>query len=146
MLMSNFIDILTNKILQTAVIAYLTASMIKIIISFIQNKKFDLSLLLALGGMPSAHSATVSSLAVATGLREGFNSTLFALALIFALVTMRDACGVRAAVGKQANILEYISTHLLKFTIKDLDKVVGHTPLQVLIGGILGVFTALIFV
>ena len=101
-------SIFQNSILLATFIAWIAAQSIKIIIGVIRERKFDFRWLLGTGGMPSSHSAAVSALAMSIGMKYSFDSALFGLALIFALIVMFDAQGVRRAAGKQASILNRI--------------------------------------
>lgn len=97
------------------------------------------------GGMPSSHSAIVVCLTIMIGKQEGFQSPIFALSSIFALVTMYDAAGVRRAVGKQAMILNNIIKNQKLTNAEKLQEMTGHTPIQVLTGAILGLIIGAIF-
>jgi uncharacterized protein len=100
------------------------------------------------GGMPSAHSAAVSALSMAVGMRSGFNSVLFAVTLYFSLIVMYDAAGLRRAAGRQAAILNRLMHEHFVEAEADrhrLMELLGHTPLQVLVGAILGVASALVW-
>ena len=133
-----------NLILGLAVIAWFVAQVLKFIINLILHKKLDLELLLSSGGMPSSHSSFVCACAVSIGRIEGFGSSLFALSVVLALVVMYDACNVRRAAGEQARILNYIVEHWDKMSPavvgEELKELLGHTPLQVLMGALLGAF------
>lgn len=142
-------EFITNKVVITAFIAWATAQILKTITHAIVYKKIDFKRLLGDGGMPSCHSAVVSSTALAIGLIEGFNSSLFALAAVVAIVVMHDASGVRLETGKQAKIIKDMSQFIeslnnIKFDDESLKEFVGHTHLQVFMGAILGVIVALI--
>ena len=113
----------------------------------IKDHKFDFKRILGAGGMPSSHSAVVCSLAVLIGKDYGFSSATFALALIFAAVVMYDACGVRRAAGKQAKLLnKIISTPgLTGVQVQErLVEVLGHTPVQVVVGALIGIIAGAI--
>ncbi|MCC6650767.1 MAG: divergent PAP2 family protein [Candidatus Eisenbacteria bacterium] len=100
------------------------------------------------GGMPSSHSASVAALSVAIGLQEGFTSALFGVTLYFSLVVMYDAAGLRRAAGKQAEVLNrLIETHFRspQGDTQKLMELLGHTPLEVLVGGLLGAASALLW-
>lgn len=101
------------------------------------------------GGMPSSHSAFVSSLATLVGINNGFSSDLFAVTAVFSLITMYDATGVRRAVGKQATVLNRLirdlsRTHDRELIYGELKELVGHTPVEVFAGALLGIAIALI--
>ena len=124
--------------------------MFKCISNLILTKKFSIERLFGDGGMPSGHSATVVSVAVATGLYEGFDSPIFAVAMIVAIVVMHDAMNVRYQAGKQAELLNAMADMFEKLTGADLPneeklkELLGHTPLQVAAGCLLGIATAII--
>lgn len=142
-------QLLSNYPLMTAVLSWFVAQVLKTAIDAYFNKGINWERMTGSGGMPSSHSSTVVSLAVAIGVSYGADSTLFALALIFAIVVMYDATGVRRETGKQAVILNrLLLDNPFSWTGEEFDKklkeYVGHTPLQVLMGAILGVLIALI--
>ena len=121
---------------------------LKVTRGVIQERKFNFKWLIGTGGMPSSHAAGATALATACGLYAGFDSTLFALATVFALVTMFDAQGVRRSAGQQAAILNQIIDDMYwrqKFEADRLKELIGHTPTQVLVGGVLGILFACFF-
>lgn len=136
-----------NRILLSAVSGWLMAQVLKTIIHFYFTKKFVAERLVGSGGMPSCHSATVCSLATSTGIQFGVGSFEFAIATIFAIVVMYDAIGVRRETGNQAKIInemmEIFESMNKELSTEDkLKELVGHTPLQVLVGSILGILIA----
>ncbi len=135
--------ILDNRILLVAIAACLIAQVLKLIIDFIQNGKVSAKVLTTTGGMPSAHSALVTALATGVGQSLGWKSAEFAIAAIFAIIVMYDAAGVRQAAGKQARILNQMVDELFsedhKFNEEKLKELLGHTPVQVIAGSILGI-------
>jgi uncharacterized protein len=135
-------QILDNRILLVAIAACLIAQVLKLIIDLIQNGKFSVKVLTTTGGMPSAHSALVTALAAGVGAE-------FAIATIFAIVVMYDAAGVRQAAGKQARILNQMVDELFsedhKFNEEKLKELLGHTPVQVIAGSVLGIVISLLF-
>ncbi|MCR4674673.1 MAG: divergent PAP2 family protein [Lachnospiraceae bacterium] len=137
-------ELLSNKILITGGIAWASAQVLKTIIFAIVNRTLDFKRLLGDGGMPSAHSATVTSIAVSFGLYLGFDSPTFTLAAIFALIVMHDAMGVRLETGKQAKVLNDLIKIIYDDTPPDqkLKEFVGHTPSQVISGFFLGTIVA----
>lgn len=142
-------QLLSNYPLMSAVLAWFVAQVIKTAIDAYFNKGINWERMTGSGGMPSSHSSTVVSLAIATGISYGVDSTLFAIALIFAIVVMYDATGVRRETGKQAVILNrLLSDNPFSWTGKEFEKklkeYVGHSPFQVLMGAILGIFIAVI--
>ena len=141
------IDLLTNKFLLVALSSWFVAQVLKTVLYALETKKLDISRLFGDGGMPSGHSATVTSLATFCGLHFGFNSYQFALAGILAIIVCHDATGVRLETGKQAAVLNEIieAFELLapdKISEANLKEFVGHTPIQVLAGILLGIANA----
>ena len=142
----DFLKILTNPVLLVPACSWLIAQVLKAIINAIINKKFAWDRLVGDGGMPSGHSATVTALATMSGLVKGFDSVEFAIAMIFAIVVMHDAMGVRRETGKQAVSIikmaellnDYFSEHDEHIKTDKLKVLVGHTPLQVICGALLG--------
>ena len=114
----------------------------KMLIAFIKTRNVSLHYLMSTGGMPSAHSATVSGLATAIGMTEGFGSPLFAMALTYAIITMFDASTVRRAAGQQAALLNEIVRELFKehrLRNKRLKELLGHTRVEVFMGMLVGI-------
>ena len=142
-------ELASNPFLITSVTSWFIAQLIKVIINFCVTKKLVWERLFGDGGMPSGHSATVSSLAVFAALRCGCSSFEFAVCAILAIIVCHDAMGVRQEAGKQAMVINDMVAQfekLLKQDIVDIDlkELVGHTPLQVLAGITLGVANALV--
>ena len=141
-------DILNNYALICSMLGWFIASVAKIIIILIREKRFDFRKLFASGGMPSSHSATVSSLAAAVVKTDGLKSTSFAIAFMFAFIVMYDASGVRRAAGEQARILNQLVNNLSEnkpvYLKKNLKELIGHTPLEVVVGALLGILIVLI--
>ena len=127
-------------------IAAFIAQFIKVVTYLCTHKKINFKIFTTTGGMPSAHSASVVGLSTAVGLIRGFDSIEFAIALGYALVVMYDAAGVRRAAGKQAACLNRILNDFYKHEIQEiggkLKELLGHTPLQVFWGAILGIVYA----
>ena len=139
------IQIIKNKIFTTTLSAWIIAQITKVTIGVIKEKKFDFRWFVGTGGMPSSHAAGASCLTTAIGLEYGFNSVYFALAASFAIVVMFDAQGVRRASGRQARILNKIMEDIYwKKRIHDnqLRELIGHTPIEVIVGFLLGVTIA----
>lgn len=127
--------------------AWILAQLIKLILYMHRTGRFDPAFLLRLGGMPSSHSATVTAVALSIGLRYGFSSGIFALALTFAVVVMIDAQSVRRATGLQARLLNQIVDELFRehhLSQQKLAVLLGHTRLEVVLGMLLGLVTALL--
>ncbi|KAJ7957599.1 Acid phosphatase/vanadium-dependent haloperoxidase-related protein [Quillaja saponaria] len=138
--------IFTNYPLISAVVAFAIAQFIKFFTTWYKEKRWDLKQLVGSGGMPSSHSATVTALAASIGFQEGLGGPLFATALILACIVMYDATGVRLQAGRQAEVLNQIvyelpAEHPLAES-RPLRELLGHTPLQVIVGGLLGIITA----
>jgi|SRR3989339_84690 len=141
-------SIFNNKILVITMVVWAIAQGIKVFVGVVREKKFNFKWFIGTGGMPSSHAAGATALAVSCGLQEGFSSVIFALAAVFAMVTMFDAQGVRRSAGQQAVILNQILEDIyLKGELenKRLLELIGHTPLQVIIGSILGMVLAIFF-
>ena len=147
--MSWFIDLVTNPFLLTSLSGWAVAQVLKVIINGVVYKKWDIERLFGDGGMPSGHSATVSSLACITGLVYGTSSFEFAFTLILAIIVCHDAAGVRLETGKQAKVLNEImkgidiifSHEVAEVKLKEM---VGHTHAQVVAGVVLGILDAII--
>jgi len=141
--MQDFGDILDNSVLLVAIVACLIAQASKVVVDLIKNGKVNFRFLVTTGGMPSAHSALVTSLATGVGQTSGWASPEFAIATIFAVIVMYDAAGVRQAAGKQARILNQMIDELFsehhKFNEDRLKELLGHTPFQVIVGLALGI-------
>ena len=135
-------DLFSNPFLLTGVGSWLVAQVIKTIIHCIIYKKLDFERLYGDGGMPSGHSATVASLATICGLTYGLDSVEFAIAAILAIIVCHDATGVRRETGRHAEILNELLKSLETGKMVDLKELVGHTPVQVMAGILIGVANA----
>ena len=136
-------QLISNRILIAGMAAWASAQILKTITYAIVNRTLDLKRLLGDGGMPSAHSATVTAIAVATGFIEGFDSSIFAVAIMLAFIVMHDAMGVRLETGKQAKVINDMIKLVYTEDMSPEEKLkefVGHTPSQVVAGFVLGVF------
>lgn len=137
-----------NKLLIAALIGWFVAQFLKVLICLIKLKKMDWHRLFGSGGMPSSHSAFVTALAVSAARFCGLESTEFAISTAFAIVVMYDAAGVRRAAGEQAKILNYMMDHWSETTPdrfqKDLKELLGHTPIEVIAGALLGILIGLL--
>ena len=149
--MDFLLQIITNRILVVGVASWFLAQVFKTISNFILTKKFSIERLFGDGGMPSAHSATVTAVAATAGMECGFDSPVFAVAAILAIIVMHDAMGVRLEAGKQAQVInEMIQTFVKLGDTKisaetKLKEFVGHTPIQVFAGFLLGLLIAILF-
>ena len=139
-------DLLRNPFLLTSVAAWFTSQTLKIFTHAIAYREWDVKRFFGDGGMPSSHTANVSSLAVFAGLAYGFASFQFAIGALFTMIVCRDAVGVRMETGKQNMIINELKKMIESKEIAEikLKKFVGHTPLQVLGGLIVGISVALI--
>lgn len=142
-------ELLYNQVFWTALLANLLAQTLKLFLYYLLEGRFQWERFLETGGMPSSHSATVSALAVAVGLEEGFGSSLFAVAAVLALIVMYDATGIRRAAGLHAQLLNQLVQELQRVLEKGpapepLKELLGHTYLEVLVGALLGAFVALL--
>jgi uncharacterized protein len=138
------------EILIVSVCAWAIAQLIKVIVVYIQKKRFDFRTLIATGGMPSSHSAIVSALATSVALVDGLNSVSFAISVVFALIVIYDSAGMRRSVGRQAVVLNRVIKELrerrsIGYFEKDLRELMGHTTFQVIIGACLGVAVSFIW-
>ncbi len=147
--MKFFIDFFSNSILMAILLSWFIAQALKVILVLITSHKFDFRRFVESGGMPSSHSSLVMTLVAMIGRVEGIQSTVFALAVAFAVIVMYDAMGVRRAAGEHAKTINMIieewlpdSDVLMEDRLKEL---IGHTPLQVLMGAILGLLIGLLF-
>lgn len=145
--MNEFAEIFSNKYIIVPLLLWVAVQTFKVIWDLITTKKFNFKRILGAGGMPSSHSAVVTSLAMLIGKSEGFSSPIFAMAVIFACVVMYDAAGVRRAAGKQAQLLNKIvnTPGLSGVQVQEkLVEVLGHTPIQVFVGALLGIIVGAI--
>lgn len=145
--MNDFIAFVQNKYIYVPFFLWFGIQLFKLIYDLVTTKKFNFKRIMGAGGMPSSHSAVVAGLATLIGKYEGVNTPIFALALIVAFVVMYDACGVRRAAGKQAALLNKLieTPGLTGVQVSErLVEVLGHTPVQVFVGGVIGVIAGLI--
>ncbi len=143
-----FLVLGSNRLFISAVIGWVTAQVLKTLINVLMTKEFHAERLVGSGGMPSSHSSTVCALTTAAGIVYGIGSSEFAISFVLAMIVMYDAMGVRRETGKQAKLLNLmVSTfnHEYKGLPEELLKeYIGHTPLQVLAGAVLGIVLAFI--
>ena len=143
-----FYEIISNKVLIIPLCSWAVAQFLKVIVVLIQKKQLDFHYFVISGGMPSSHSAFVGSLATAVAFVDGLSSVTFGISVVLALVIMYDAAGLRQAVGQQSVVLNRIMRELkmrrpVAEVGRDLRELIGHTPFQVIVGGLLGIFVAL---
>lgn len=144
---NDFFAFVQNKYIYIPFILWFGIQLFKLIWDLATTKKFNFKRLMGAGGMPSSHSAVVAGLATLIGKYEGLNSAVFAVSLIMAFVVMYDACGVRRAAGKQAELLNKIveTPGLTGLQVQEkLIEVLGHTPVQVFVGALIGVIVGCI--
>ena len=145
--MNNFIGFLQNKFIYVPFLLWFFIQLFKVVYDLVTTKKFNFKRIMGAGGMPSSHSAVVTGLATLVGKYEGVDTPIFAVSLILAAVVMYDACGVRRAAGKQASLLNKIieTPGLTGMEVSErLVEVLGHTPIQVFVGAIIGIIVGLI--
>lgn len=143
--MNFFPEILRNKVLVVSLISWSIAQISKVVILLITTKKFDFGRLVGSGGMPSSHSAFVTALSTGVGIVYGWDSPVFAISIAYAMVVMYDAAGVRRSAGKQAEILNIMIREVIEHKgLKEerLKELIGHTPIEVIVGAALGVIIA----
>jgi uncharacterized protein len=136
-----------NRVLISAFLAWAIAQISKTIFELFRQRKLIISRLVSSGGMPSSHSALVTGLATATGRLDGVGSTAFAISVVLAGIVMYDAAGVRRAVSIQARILNQMLDEVFAghpIAEKRLRELIGHTPFQVFVGGLLGIVVGLL--
>ena len=147
--MNWLLELLTNPFLLTSLSSWFVAQVLKTIIHAIETQKLDFERLIGDGGMPSGHSATVTSLSAFCGLSFGFGSFQFAVTAILAIIVCHDAMGVRLETGKQAEVINELTKTIellssKEWTQEKLKEFVGHTPIQVLAGILLGIVNAIV--
>lgn len=152
-------DYIFNFPLWSALIAIGIAQAVKVPLAYIATRKFDWTLFTSTGGMPSSHSAAVTALATGIALEEGINSPLFAIATIFGIIVMFDATGIRRHAGYHATVINQLVTDFNKLMHevkewpkkeetekrKELKELLGHQPIEVFFGGLLGIILSFIF-
>lgn len=144
--MINFLQ--QYRFLVVPILVWIAIQSFKVMYDLAVTKKFNFKRIMGAGGMPSSHSAVVTSIATLIGKSEGVDSPIFALSVVFAMVVMYDAAGVRRAAGKQASVLNKIvqTPGLSNIEVHEkLLEALGHTPLQVFVGALIGIVAGLIF-
>ena len=146
--MKTVLEFIQNKYIYVPALTWIGIQTFKVLYELYKTKKFNFKRIMGAGGMPSSHTGVVVSLATLIGKSEGVGSPIFALSLIFAFVVMYDAAGVRRAAGKQAHLLNQLieTPGLTGLQVQEkLVEVLGHSPIQVFVGAIIGVVMGLIF-
>ena len=144
---NNLLTFIQNKYIYVPFLLWFGIQLFKLIYDLVTTKKFNFKRIMGAGGMPSSHSAVVAGITTLIGKYEGVGSPIFALSLTVAFVVMYDACGVRRAAGKQAELLNKLveTPGLTGVQVSErLVEVLGHTPVQVLVGALIGVAAGLI--
>lgn len=145
--MNIFADLLANKVLVAVMIGWIVAQALKIPTEYLRSRRWMWAMFLAAGGMPSSHSALMVSGTLAVGLYHGFDNPLFAIAVGITMIIAHDASGVRRQAGMHAERINVLFDELLKGHVwdqNDLKEVIGHTPLEVVGGIILGLIVAFV--
>ncbi len=143
--MNSLYQMTQNKVLFASVLAWLVAQTLKVLITLLLEREFKFERFHGSGGMPSSHTSTIMAASTSIGLTMGFDTPLYALALIMSFIVMYDASGVRRSVGKQAKLLNDIIKDLYEFKHlqeERLKELVGHKPTEVAVGAVLGVIIA----
>ena len=140
-------ELLANKVLWIPIITWFSIQFFKIIRESLRDKKLDFRRIMGAGGMPSAHTATVTSLATSIGMSEGFGSPMFSFAAVFCFIVMYDAAGVRRATGKQARVLnKIIESNGENINVQEkLVELIGHSPIEVFVGAVVGIALGMFF-
>lgn len=153
MILQLIIDLLHNHIVIGGMLAGLVAQVAKVIVSSVVHGKFSFSRFREDGGMPSGHAATVTSLCVLCGWCCGLDSPAFAISFVLSMIVMRDATGVRWETGEQAKLIKQLVERINTFMSDDrsiraekLRELVGHTPMQVFFGVLLGIVFAIVYI
>ena len=145
--MNGFTQFVENKYIYVPVLLWFAIQLFKLLYDLVKTRKFNFKRILGAGGMPSSHSAVVTSLATLIGKYEGVNTAIFAVSFVMAFVVMYDACGVRRAAGKQAALLNKLveTPGLTGIQVSEkLVDVLGHTPIQVIVGALIGLIAGLL--
>lgn len=146
--MEQILSVFHNSALRAGFWAWFFAQALKVLIHFVIHRKFDASRMVGLGGMPSSHTSFLCAASMSIGFQEGFSSAIFGLSACITMVVMTDAAGVRRAAGKQAAVLNRIIDDMI-FSGKGIDEeklkeLIGHTPVQVFAGALLGILVGVI--
>ena len=148
--MSKIQDLFSNYVLSVALLSWFSAQVIKTLLNLFKTKKLKMERMIGAGGMPSAHSASVCSMTIAIARSVGFQSPLFAMSFLLASIVMYDAMGVRRAAGEHAKVINMIvkknknDISYIPRNKGELKEFLGHTPLEVLGGALLGILIAML--
>lgn len=138
----------SNEALWLPLLIAFAVQVYKFLYEWVLRRDFDLRVLTRSGGMPSSHSAMVTSLASTVGFRSGPQSDAFAISVIFAFIVMYDAAGVRQSAGKQAKVLNQIIRELFMgqpVSEEELKELIGHTPVEVFVGALIGILSTVLW-
>jgi acid phosphatase family membrane protein YuiD len=144
-----FTALFSNKCLMAAAMAWSLAQIIKLPLEYVLHHEWNWHLLISAGGMPSSHSALVTGVSVTVGITQGFDSPIFAVAIVLAMIVIYDATGVRRHAGDHARVLNLMIDELLTghpLAEKELKEVLGHTPREVVAGIALGIIVSILMV
>ena len=139
-------DFLQNRVLIAGVFAWVVGQFLKFPLEYIFNKRWNWGIMFSSGGMPSSHSALVTAVALSIGFQNGFDTSIFALAMAMAMIIIYDAAGVRRQAGIHAERINEIMKSFIEsrqFQEEDLKEMLGHTPFEVIAGVLLGFFISL---
>ena len=144
-------ELINNNVLIAPLLSWAVAQLCKVILFLLKKRKLELRYLVSSGGMPSSHSALVAGLATAVALVEGVGSVTFGISVVLAFIVMYDAATVRHSVGQQAVILNRVLKEIqerrpVKVLGRELKELIGHSPLEVLVGGFLGIGIAWLWI
>jgi acid phosphatase family membrane protein YuiD len=142
-----FADLIHNRVLIAAVLAWVIGQFLKFPLEYVLNKRWNWGVIFSAGGMPSSHSSLMTAVSLTIGLQEGFSSPLFALSVAISMIVVYDAAGVRRQAGIHAERINEIMKHFLEsgqLPEKELKEMLGHTPFEVITGIILGIMIALV--
>ncbi len=140
-------ELLQNRVLIVAVAAWLAGQLLKFPLEYILNKRWNWGIMFSSGGLPSSHSALVTAVALSIGFQDGFDTSIFALAVAIGMIVIYDAAGVRRQAGIHAERINEIMKNFIesrRFPEEDLKEMLGHTPFEVITGMILGVLISLV--
>ncbi len=144
--MSFFISFLTNKLLWAVGSAWFLTQGLKLVVTFFQDRKWNWHRFIEPGGMPSSHAAMVIALLTGIGIKEGISSNLFTITLVFSLAIIYEAVGVRKKVEQQAKLLNKLTNEVYTGKVKkNLQETLGHKPLDVVVGSLIGFFISLLW-
>ena len=144
----DFWSIIYNPVFVTVVIAWFLAQLLKIFTAYPEERRLKPAMFFSSSGMPSSHTSMIMSATTTIGITEGFDTVIFGLALVFSLIVMYDAAGVRYETGKQATIINFLIEEIKEhqeFHVEKLKELIGHRPIEVLMGALLGVAVSVVY-